>query len=101
MYNAELIQAGIAGRARMAKLCRAAARQYCPVTLPDSVYERICTRKKLFNFLQAFKIDCKAVMHQFDISVPRDTRLVSRVRGKALSSNTGGLASLEENEFNF
>lgn len=102
MYNAELIQASIAGRARTSKLCREAARMYSPIELPESVYLRISTRKKLFNFLQAFGINCQAVMHQFDISVPRDTNLVSRARkSKGISNSSSSITSLEENEFNF
>jgi len=80
MYNPELIQASILGRARTAKACRDAARSACTIELPESVFLRISTRKKLVHFLEALEINVQAVMHQFDLSVPRNIEIKSRVK---------------------
>lgn len=103
IYNPELIRAAQAGRAKTAKACRDAARMYCPIELPESVYLRISTRKKLFHFLSAFEINVQAVMHQFDLSVPRDTAINCRAK-KIKILRPAWLEKVnqvqEENEFN-
>ncbi len=79
-YRADLIKAAAIGRLRTAKACRDCARQLSGVEFPESVYLRISTRKKLYNFLEALGIDPKPAMHAYNLSVPRDRNISERVR---------------------
>lgn len=102
-YNPELIQAAIRGRAKTAKACRDAARMYCPVELPDSVFNLINSRRKLYNFLEACEVDIKAAMHEFNLAVPQDSSIRVRPR-KVKIERPLWLSKVnqvsEENEFN-
>lgn len=78
MYNPELINAAVYARAKMARTCRKIAAQYAPVPLPDYVIVRICTRRKLYNYLAALDhnhASIQAIFWQHDLSVPRDRSL--------------------------
>jgi hypothetical protein len=74
-YNAARIKKAIKERKRIAKACRDCARKYSPVPLPDSVIHRIHTRRKLYNFLEAFELNITALFWEFDLPVPRDHSL--------------------------
>lgn len=91
MYNAELINAALSGRRKMAEACRDCAKQFSTIELPESVYQRISTRKKLYNFLEALDLDAKSIMKYFKIPVPRDTRILERSR-KDKDSKPGWLS---------
>lgn len=78
MYNANLINKAVYARAKMARACRKIAAQYAPVELPESCLAKICTRRKLYNYLEALDLDhasIQAIFWQYDLSVPRDRSL--------------------------
>lgn len=102
-YNPELIRASIAGRAKTAKACRDCARLNCPVELPESVFNLINTRRKLFNFLEACEVNIKAAMREFNLAVPQDSAPINRPR-KVKIERPAWLGKVNqvatENEFN-
>lgn len=85
-YRADIINASIAKRANTVKACQSAARLYSKIELPEAVYLRVNTRIKLANFLQAFGRDVKAIMHEYSLAVPLDTKLKSRARKQVKSA---------------
>lgn len=98
-YNAQRIKAGIAERKRIAKVCRDCARKYSPVELPDHVIHRICTRRKLYNFLKAFDLNIKALFWEFDLPVPRDHSLKPTVLKEELKPAWLDRANQDYDEF--
>lgn len=78
MYNADKINAAIHSAQKTRKLCRQIAAQYAPVPLPESCIAKICTRRKLYNYLEALDLEhasIQAIFWQYDLSVPRDHSL--------------------------
>lgn len=77
-YNPDMIQASIAARKRIRKACRAIIIQYSPAPLPESVIRRICTRRKLWNFLNAIDLSesvIQSIFWSYRLSVPRNREL--------------------------
>ena len=77
-YNAQRINAGIKARKVLRSKCRAIALQYSPVPLPDSVIARICSRRKLYCYLEAMDLpvtQITAIFHAHNMPVPRDHSL--------------------------
>lgn len=77
-YNAERINQAISARRKMVKACRKIALDYSPCELPESVIARICSRRKLYNFLESLDLSHESIQSVFwahGLSVPKDTSL--------------------------
>lgn len=78
MYNHEKINAAIDARKKMRASCRLIVEFYMPVKLPEHTVKRICTRRKLYNFLESLDFThsmIQGIFWQYNIAVPRDTKL--------------------------
>lgn len=85
MYNADLINNSIAARKRIRAACRAVARHYSPIGLPELVIARIHSRRKLAAFLEAIELSPEAIRSIFwahDMAVPRDRTLKASAEPK-------------------
>lgn len=82
-YDTDKINAAIAGRDKLRKACKAIIVQYSIVPLPELVLKRICTRRKLYHFLESLDFSessIQAIFWQYDLSVPRDRDLKKSIR---------------------
>lgn len=80
-YDAERIQKAVARAAKTRTACKKIARIHLPSVVGKEVAERISTRRKLYNFLEALDLSheaIKSIFWSYNLAVPRDRSLIPR-----------------------
>jgi len=80
-YNPERIQKAVARAAKTRNACKKIARIHLPALVGAEVAERIGTRRKLYNFLEALDLSheaIKSIFWSYNLAVPRDRSLIPR-----------------------
>ena len=78
MYNIDRIKSATSRAKYTRSACRKIAKLYACDSLPDEVINRICTRRKLYNYLEALDLNhasIESIFWSYDLPVPRDRSL--------------------------